>query len=161
MLDWFGDNKALVYWLTGASVVMFVATLVAVPIVLVRLPADYFQEGRRRRGIWGASHPAGRLTMKLLKNALGAVLLVAGLAMLVLPGQGLLCVLLAVVLLDFPGKFRVERWILSRQKVLGAINWLRRKARKPPMSIGRGRGGPGGETGSADAGPGLEQPGAG
>jgi hypothetical protein len=131
MLDWFDGNKALVYWLTGASVVMFVGTMVATPIVLVRLPADYFQKEKREKRE-GKSRPV----LKVLKNVLGAVLLLAGLAMLLLPGQGLLCVLLGVILLDFPGKYRVERWILGRKKVLGAINWMRKKAGKEPMRIG-------------------------
>ena len=129
MTEWLGDNKALLWWTTGASVLLLAVTMVAAPIVLVRLPADYFSNPERRK-----QRARGRgMAVKVIKNVAGAVVLLAGLAMLVLPGQGLVCVLLGVMLLDFPGRDRVERWILSRKRVLSAINWLRRKFRKPPM----------------------------
>jgi hypothetical protein len=64
----------------------------------------------------------------VLKNALGVVLLLGGIVMLFLPGQGLLTMFLGIVLMDFPGKFRLERYLISRGPVLKSINWIRRKA---------------------------------
>jgi hypothetical protein len=59
----------------------------------------------------------------------------AGIAMLVLPGQGLLTILIGFLMLDFPGKYRVEKWLVSRRRLLGAINWLRRRAGRVPLRI--------------------------
>jgi hypothetical protein len=56
------------------------------------------------------------------------VLVVAGLVMLVVPGQGLLTIVVGLMLLDFPGKYRLERWLATRPKVWQSINWLRRRA---------------------------------
>ena len=67
------------------------------------------------------------------RNALGAVLLAAGIAMLVLPGQGLLTILLGLMLVDFPGKRRAERALVARPNVFEALNWLRAKAGRPPL----------------------------
>jgi len=55
--------------------------------------------------------------------------------MLVLPGQGLLTILFGIALLDFPGKYRLERRIVSYPKVLNSINWIRKKANKKPLVI--------------------------
>jgi len=57
----------------------------------------------------------------------------AGIAMLVLPGQGILAILGGIELMDFPGKYRLERWIVSRPAVLRSVNWLRRRMGRPPL----------------------------
>ena len=67
------------------------------------------------------------------KNALGIVLVVAGIAMLVLPGQGILTILAGILLLNFPGRHRFEHWIVSRPPVFRSINWLRRRNGQPPL----------------------------
>jgi len=69
----------------------------------------------------------------VLKNLVGLTLLLSGFAMLMLPGQGLLGILLGLILMDYPGKFQLERKIVSRPKLLHFINWLRRKQNKPPL----------------------------
>jgi hypothetical protein len=71
--------------------------------------------------------------MLVVKNLLGCLFVVAGLLMLVLPGQGLLSILIGIILLDFPGKYSVERWLISRPPVLHTVNWLRRRAGRPPL----------------------------
>ena len=67
------------------------------------------------------------------KNALGFILVVAGIIMLVLPGQGVFTILIGIMLLNFPGKYRLERWIVARRPVLRSINWLRRRAGRAPL----------------------------
>jgi hypothetical protein len=71
--------------------------------------------------------------MLVAKNLLGIVLLVAGVLMLVAPGQGLLTIAMGIVLIDFPGKFRLERWVVTRPNVWRTLNWLRRRARRPEL----------------------------
>ncbi len=113
----------------------FVATLLIVPWVLVRLPSDYFVRDTRIPLDLPKRHPSIRITLLVLKNLLGAVLLLGGIAMLVLPGQGLLTMLLGLSLLDFPGKFRLERAFIRRKAVHRAVNWIRRKGGREPMVI--------------------------
>ena len=69
------------------------------------------------------------------KNLLGGLLVLSGIAMLVLPGQGLLTIAMGLLLMDFPGKHRLERRIVRTRPVLRSINWLRRKAHKNPLKI--------------------------
>jgi UPF0716 family protein affecting phage T7 exclusion len=71
----------------------------------------------------------------VLKNLIGAVLLVGGIAMLVLPGQGLLTMLLGLSLINFPGKFWLERKLIQRRAVHRSVNWIRRKGGSEPMVV--------------------------
>jgi len=106
-----------------------------VPLLVVRIPADYFAHPRRSGAAWNRKRPWFRWVWLVAKNALGGALLVAGALMLVLPGQGLLTLLIAVALLDFPGKFRLQRWVATRRGVIDSINWIRKKAGKEPLTL--------------------------
>jgi hypothetical protein len=120
--------------LTVASLVGFIGSLIAIPLILVRLPPDYF-DIRVARHWMKDHHPVLRLVGLALKNAVGLVFLLAGLAMLFLPGQGILTMLIGVSLLDFPGKRRLEATLIGQPTVLSAINSRRNKFNKPPLVI--------------------------
>jgi len=52
-----------------------------------------------------------------------------------IPGQGVLTILLGIMLLDLPGKRRLEQKILSKPRVLEKINRLRQKFSRPPLVL--------------------------
>ena len=135
MTEWIQANDVLLWLLAAASLVTFVGTLVAVPMLVVRLPSDYFSYRKRHRAPWADRHPAVRLALLLAKNALGCVFVLLGLSMLVLPGQGVLTILIGIVLLDFPGKYRLERWAVRHRPVYRSINWLRRRRGREPIEL--------------------------
>ncbi len=126
------DPEVLVFWVTvGAAVsgVMAVASLVALPWLVARLPADYFvatplDRGKLRGNEWLAL--AGR-------NAAGGVLLALGVIMCFTPGQGLLTILMGIVLLDVSWKHRFERRLVRVRGVATGLNWLRAKAGREPF----------------------------
>jgi hypothetical protein len=107
------------------SAVLFAASAVAVPIFLARAPADVL-----------LAPPRSPAWLRVIKNLLGGGLLMAGLAMLVLPGQGLLTLLLAVMLLEFPGKRRLLRRLVGQPRLRRSIDALRRRAGRPPIDLG-------------------------
>lgn len=127
MLDWLDENKTLLLWISIGSAVFFVASIVVVCVVIVRMPADYFANRKRER--------RENIGLRIARNLLGWLLILSGVAMLFLPGQGVLVLLIGVMLADFPGKYRVERWIISRGKVTKTINWLRAKFDRPPIEV--------------------------
>jgi hypothetical protein len=135
MLESIRAHEAAVMWLAGSSVVMFIVTLIAVPWLIVRIPADYFAHGRRPRKRWADRHPLVRGALLAGKNLLGYLLIAVGIAMLVLPGQGVLTMLLGFILVDLPGKYRFERWLIARPLVLGTINRLRHRAGRDPLVV--------------------------
>jgi hypothetical protein len=123
-------------WLGGAvalSLLILVGSVLVVPRVLARLPTDYFHNPYHRPLEHLRRRPALRWSLLLLKNCVGCVLVVAGLAMLVLPGQGLLTLFVALVLLDFPGKFALKRIVFGWQPVRRGLNALRRRWGQPPF----------------------------
>ncbi len=117
------------------SVVTFVSTLVVVPLLVIKIPSDYFAHGKRTGGMWVDRNVAVRWILVLAKNLLGYILVAVGIVMLVLPGQGILTIVAGMMLLNFPGKYRLERWIVSRQPVLRSINWARLRGGKGPLVL--------------------------
>lgn len=123
--------------LTVISLVFFVGSLVAIPYILVRIPADYF-DIRVPRHWMQNHHPILRMVGHIVKNAIGAIFLFAGFLMLFLPGQGILTMLIGVSMLDFPGKRKIEAKMIGQRTVLGVINGMRAKFRKPPLVLAPG-----------------------
>ena len=120
--------------LVSVSLAGFVGSLIAIPLILVRLPPHYFDE-RHPRTWMENHHPALRMIGHILKNVIGVVLLIAGLAMLVLPGQGILTMLIGISLIDFPGKRQLERKLIGQRAVLHTINKVREKFGRPPLTV--------------------------
>jgi len=123
--------------LTALSIVFFVGSLIAIPFILVRLPTDFFDTRVPRR--WMENHhPVLRLLGHLAKNVVGAIFVFAGFLMLFLPGQGILTMLIGITMLDFPGKRKLEAKMIGQPAVLNAINGMREKFGKPPLTIAPG-----------------------
>ena|SRR6201989_1262433 len=118
------------------SVATFVISIAVVTIVLVKLPANYFHSSHAREFLV-ERHPILRAVGIFAKNLLGLVLVFAGIIMSLpgVPGQGVLTILLGIMLLDFPGKRRLETRIVSRPRVYSAINALRSRFDKPPLML--------------------------
>jgi hypothetical protein len=135
MLDWIYSHQLLMWWLAALSALMFVGGIVLMPILLARMRSDYFLRRTPTPATWGGRHRTIRLSILIVKNGLGLVLLLAGLAMLVLPGQGIITILVGISLLNFPGKRRLELAIVRQGPVLQAINWIRARARRPPLRL--------------------------
>ncbi len=117
----------------GLFLVTFAVNLAIVSFVLVKLPASYFQKSHPR-DFWTDRHPMVRLIGKIGKNALGVALVLLGVVLSLpgIPGQGLITILLGIMLLEFPGKRRLELEIVSRPRIFNAINKLRHRFGKPP-----------------------------
>lgn len=134
LLEPFRDERVLA-GLGVASLVMFVLSVLGVPFVLARLPVDYFSRGEATASVRETPLGPGRLLLRIAKNALGVVFVVLGVLMLVLPGQGLLTLFVGLLLVDFPGKKRLERRIVGAPRVLRVVNTLRRRWNRPPLEI--------------------------
>ncbi len=129
------QHPALLATIAVVSVLTFVASLLGVPFLLARLPADYFSRSERKTlGIEVPNRPL-RTLAAVGKNALGALLVALGVLMLVLPGQGILTLLVGLLLLDFPGKHRLERRIVGAPRVLRVVNALRKRWNRPPLEL--------------------------
>ena len=104
--------------------------------ILMRLPETYFSESHSHE-FWSGAHPVLRWTGLVLKNILGVGVLFLGVVLTLpgVPGPGILTILLGIMLMDFPGKRRLERWMIRRPKVLDAINRMRLRNGKQPFVL--------------------------
>ncbi len=118
-----------------ASVVVTVLGLVAMRYVLLWLPADFFVEKPDHVPAWRKQHPAIVWTLLVFKNLLGLALLILGVTMIVTPGPGVMAILVGIALMDFPGKRRLEHWLLSQPHLRRKINRMREKAGRPPLQL--------------------------
>ena len=132
-MSWVLDNGTLLGALGLIGLVSLVASVALLPFLAVRIPADYFRHRRRHPEYARDRHPVVHHAIVILKNVLGVLLILAGVAMLVLPGQGILTLLIGLMLTDFPGKYRLEKRLIGQPGVLKAVNWLRARAGHPPL----------------------------
>ncbi len=135
MLEWLQIEKNTMEWIAGASILIFFAFLVVILFWAVRIPPDYFAYGRSRRMTRADCHFIPRTAFLIGKNLLGYFLFVAGIVILVLPGQRILMILAGIMLLDFPGKYRLVRLIVAYPLVIRTLNWLRRLTGRSPLYI--------------------------
>jgi len=121
--SWF-DHPVLWCGLGGFSLLAVVGSIVLVPRYLAHLPQDFLSAG---------DHEQHSMAWRIVRNALGVLLVLLGIAMLILPGQGLITLMVGVLLVDFPGKQRLVQRVLGRPKILRAVNKLRGKRGSPAL----------------------------
>lgn len=133
-MEWISLRGVLIG--VGVFVITFSVSLAVVSVILVKLPRTYFKEDHPR-DLWSDRHPVIRLAGVIGKNLLGLLLVALGIVMSLpgVPGQGILTILLGIMLLDFPGKRRLEYKLISRPSVLRAVNKLRTRFGKPELVL--------------------------
>jgi hypothetical protein len=98
--------------------------------IVIGLPADHFlprDPGAKRR------HPVLHWTLVVVKNAAGLAVVPLAVLTLIGPGPGVVFTLIALSLLDFPGKRALERKLLSRPGVTRFLNNLRARFGRAPL----------------------------
>lgn len=111
--------------LIAVSIAMFVGSIVAIPWVIRKLPPDHFTRPP-------VQHSLGT---KIWRNTLGGLLVAAGIAMLVLPGQGIIAILFGISIMDLKFKDNVIRRLLTQKKIQEGVQRIRSKAGKQPLTI--------------------------
>jgi len=135
ILEWVRIHEIAFWWIGTLSMATFVGTLIIIPILIVRIPADYFKREKQKPDRSHRQYSFIRILGLVLKNLLGLVLIIAGVAMLFLPGQGFITILIGIMMLNFPGKHKMERRIVQQPIVLRAINWIRAKTDRPELQV--------------------------
>ena len=135
MPEYLHEHREILIWLGAFSALTFAGSLVLIPILCLRMGEDYFMPHRDRQETLAGRHPVIRWTGLALKNAVGVLLLLAGIAMLFLPGQGVLTMVIGVMMLNFPGKRRLELRLIRIPGVLRVINAMRARGKRPPLLL--------------------------
>ena len=103
--------------LTIVSIVSLVAGVILTPWIVSRLARDFFLP----------THQHSSIATTVVRNIFGYLLLLLGVVMLVTPGQGLVTILLALAVVDFPYKHRVLEEIVARPSIRRTLNRWRQK----------------------------------
>ena len=140
MFDFLADFFSGLSWRSILlGVLVFVGTfflnLGIVSLILVKLPKDHFKHDKSKTV--SGSNATVRVLKVIGKNVGGWLLIALGIVLSLpgVPGQGLLTVLLGLMLVDFPGKHRLEQKLLSRPAIINSINGLRGRFGKPALEL--------------------------
>ena len=120
-------------WVVAISLLSFIMSIGSLPFIVARIPEDYFSHHHRHRVTIDRHKPITGLLLLILKNLLGALLLVVGFIMLFTPGQGSLTILLGLMIMNYPGKYALECWIIRRPLIFRGVNAMREKRGYPPL----------------------------
>jgi H+/Cl- antiporter ClcA len=117
-------------------VVSFVVSTFIVSVIMVKIPANYFHSDYEHHFLTD-KHPILRWTVIVIKNIVGVILILLGIVMMFpgVPGPGVLTVLIGLILIDLPGKRKIEALIINRPAILNAVNNLRTRYHKEPLLI--------------------------
>lgn len=127
------NYKTYILWLATISLFVFIFSLVSIKWLVALIPTDYFVKKNISKS--KKSYSLLWLMSIIVKNIIGYTLILGGILMLVLPGQGLFTILMGLILSNYPGKYTIEKRIISIPSILKTINWLRKKSNKPRLKI--------------------------
>ena len=131
--EFLSDYKIYLVWLGTLSFTIFIFSLLTIKWLVALIPSDYFI--KKNNSEFRSNYPIFWLVSIIIKNLVGYTLIVGGILMLVLPGQGLFTIFVGLMLSNYPGKFYIERKFIAIPSVLRAINWLRKKSNTPSIKI--------------------------
>ena len=125
------QNSFLLKWLAIISAITFVVSLLIIPLIISKLPPDFFAKIRADHKTNNNNSSLYNLVLVLLRNIFGLAFLVGGILMLFLPGQGILTIVLGLSIMVFPGKRRLVNFLIEQHSIQHSLNWIRRKTDKP------------------------------
>ena len=137
IISWSSMNSDLLFLLGSLSIFILIISVFMMVLIISFLPEDYFKSENRNliSSVQNSRYPLLKLLVLITKNFFGVLLLLSGILMLVLPGQGILTIITGLVFIDYPGKYKFERKLLKQKGVINSINWIRSRLSKPPLKI--------------------------
>ena len=137
IISWSSMNSDLLFLLGSLSIFILIISVFMMVMIISFLPEDYFKSENRNliSSVQNSRYPLLKLLVLITKNFFGVLLLLSGILMLVLPGQGILTIITGLVFMDYPGKYKFERKLLSQKGVINSINWIRSRLSKPSLKV--------------------------
>ncbi|MFT3765820.1 MAG: PGPGW domain-containing protein [Minicystis sp.] len=108
----------------GITIVLYAGLVLAIPILIARLPTDHLVRPPRPE----------RSVVRATRIVVGLVIAGVGVALLFLPGPGIVTILLGLSIMGGPLAERWVRTLARRPRVLAAVNEIRRKRGAPPLA---------------------------
>ncbi len=121
----------IIQWFAITSLTTFLLSLLLIPLIISKLSVHCFVQITPRTREFRFS--AWKLMLCVLRNVVGILLLLAGIAMLFLPGQGILTILISLLLLSFPGKQKLFNYLIHKPAIQRSLDWVRKKSGTHPF----------------------------
>ena len=137
IISWSSMNSDLLFLLGSLSIFILIISVFMMVLIISFLPEDYFKSENRNliSSVQNSRYPLLKLLVLITKNFFGVLLLLSGILMLLLPGQGILTIITGLVFMDYPGKYKFERKLLRQKGVINSINWIRSRLSKPSLKV--------------------------
>tara|TARA_A200000113_G_scaffold60515_1_gene51858 strand:- start:1834 stop:2265 length:432 start_codon:yes stop_codon:yes gene_type:complete len=137
IISWSSMNSDLLFLLGSLSIFILIISVFMMVLIISFLPEDYFRSENRNliSSVQNSRYPLLKLLVLITKNFFGVLLLLSGILMLVLPGQGILTIITGLIFMDYPGKYKFERKLLRQKGVINSINWIRSRLSKPSLKV--------------------------
>ena len=133
LIEIFNVYKNLILWFGSISLFVFLFSLLSIKWLVSLILEDYFINKKDSK--IKTSNIFFWYIVLIFKNLIGYSLILGGIMMLVLPGQGLFTIIIGLMMSNYPGKYSIEKKFIAIPTILKSINWLRRKSNKPPIRI--------------------------
>ena len=138
LFNWVDKYSVIIWWIGALSAIIFLIFLFAIPIFIVKLPADFFiRPSLPTSRLASPKHPLVRLIYLTTKNLLAVMIILAGIAMLFLPGQGVVTIIIGVSLLNIRGKRRLVLSLVCHKFIIQSLNRLRARFNKPAFQVSK------------------------
>ena len=133
MIEELLNYKNIFIVFTIISVITFILSIVFIPFLFINLSPDYFKQ--KRQPLINYKNSFLRYLALIIKNILGYIIIILGILMLFIPGQGLLSIIIGILLVNFPGKKKLEYYFFTNKKISSSINVIRRRAGKEEINF--------------------------
>ena len=90
---------------------LLIYQLLSIKWLVALIPSDYFLN--KTNSTFKSTYPLIWIITIVVKNIIGYTLIIGGILMLVLPGQGLFTILIGLMLSNYPGKYFIERKFIA------------------------------------------------
>ena len=135
MLQFMETHEELIIWVSTISFLTFIGTLISIPLIIIKLPSDYFIKDKNLAHRFCEDRPLLRIILVGLKNIFGLIFLIMGFLMLFIPGQGMITMLIGFSMLDFINMRGPVYKVVKRPSVYKFINRIRENAGKKSIEL--------------------------
>lgn len=128
-------NDIFIFYTAVFSVLFFLVGITLIPYLILKIPYDYFNYSSKKAYFSNKREIAVYYLKMILRNIAAFLLFLIGVILLFIPGQGLLTIFLSLLLADIPGKYKIEKYMIKKEKIYNMLNGFRQKHGVKPFVL--------------------------
>ncbi len=112
------------------SIAIMLISIFLIPVFIKNIPTDYFINNKYHQM---NINNTKQFIIIIGRNIIGFILIIVGVIMLFTPGPGIITILVALFLMKFKNKAKLEYMLVKNNATFKALNYLREKVNKEPF----------------------------